>query len=122
MSEMATQWRHGDEVFWGARGAETGSETLVRDVEEALLKLPESGMAEAFEKRAGGLRKELDETREAMGSRRRKGFLPMPEHGAAKEQKERNVELVKGLEANVESAGRELNEAVEVVEIGRAYV
>ena len=116
LSEMATQWRHGDEVFWGARGAETGSETLVRDVEEALLKLPESGMAEAFEKRAGGLRKELDETREAMGSRRRKGFLPMPEHGAAKEQKERNVELVKGLEANVEIAGRELNEAVEVVE------
>lgn len=116
LTGMATQWRHGDEVFWGARGVETGSETLVREVEEALLKLPESVMAEGFEKRAEGLRKELDETREAMGTRRRKGFLPMPEHGAAEEQRARNAELVKGLEVNVARAGRGLGEAVEAAE------
>lgn len=100
--DMVKQWRGSDDLFWKARKVQEAAETVEREVEEALLKLPQRSLVEAFEDRDRTLRRDLEEGQARLA---RKGVVPTPRHGAAPEQVVENEQLLAALTQSIASAG-----------------
>ncbi|ORY63821.1 hypothetical protein BCR35DRAFT_326628 [Leucosporidium creatinivorum] len=110
LADMVKQWRFSDELFWKARKVQERAETVERDIEEALLKLPERSLAEAFESREPALRNALSDAQNQLA---RTGALPTPSHGAAPEQVLENERLLEALRQSLTSAGDALDSSRE---------
>lgn len=113
LSATVTQWRHADEVFWCTRGLEVEGNNIMRDLEEAVLKLPDRTKLKSFEERLTIMERDLKELEEKRWSN---GFLPLPIHPSVKDQEEENVKLVKVLENNLIRAKDYLGRSREAVE------
>lgn len=104
--DMVKQWRASDELYWKARKLQEAAETVEREVEEAVLKLPQRSLAEAFETRERAMRCDLEEGQLQLA---RGGVVPTPTHGAAPEQVVENARLLGALRESFASAATALD-------------
>jgi hypothetical protein len=106
LAELVRQWRRADEFHHSTKSIRDEATSLHRDVEEALLKLPERARAGSFRETVGSLRTRSTKLRKAIMVE-----TPRPIHARVADQSTVNGEVVAALLAALDDA----NKALELV-------